>query len=167
MRIPVTPATMTANRTEGSLKSPARQQNPGFEPGTEEDDSEAARTPSEDLVMIGALRCRLCWVWRRIARLRESITGFLTEFPIVTLFGVIGIGYLLGEMRILGFRLGVAGLLFAGLAAGSVGAGVALPSIVSTFGLILFMYTIGIQFGRNFAPAQRPRFRCDPDPTQR
>ena len=137
MRIPVTPATMTANRTEGSLKSPARQQNPGFEPGTEEDDSEAARTPSEDLVMIGALRCRLCWVWRRIARLRESITGFLTEFPIVTLFGVIGIDYLLGEMRILGFRRGVAGLLFAGLAAGSVGAGVALPSIVSTFGLIL------------------------------
>lgn len=99
--------------------------------------------------------------------MRESITGFLTEFPIVTLFGVIGIGYLLGEMRILGFRLGVAGLLFAGLAAGSVGAGVALPSIVSTFGLILFMYTIGIQFGRNFAPAQRPRFRCEPDPTQR
>lgn len=69
--------------------------------------------------------------------MRESITGFLTEFPIVTLFGVIGIGYLLGEIRILGFRLGVAGVLFAGLAVGSVGLGVALPSIVSTFGLIL------------------------------
>jgi uncharacterized transporter YbjL len=53
-----------------------------------------------------------------VARLRESITGFLTEFPIVTLFGVIGIGYLLGEIRILGFRLGVAGVLFAGLAGG-------------------------------------------------
>jgi uncharacterized transporter YbjL len=69
--------------------------------------------------------------------LRESTTGFLTEFPIVTLFGVIGIGYLLGEIRILGFRLGVAGVLFAGLAVGALGPGVALPSIVSTFGLIL------------------------------
>jgi hypothetical protein len=58
-----------------------------------------------------------------VARWRESITGFLTEFPIVTLFGVI-----------LGFRLGVAGVLFAGLAVGALGPGVALPSIVSTFG---------------------------------
>jgi len=91
--------------------------------------------------------------------LRESITGFLTEFPIVTLFGVIGIGYLLGEIRILGFRLGVAGVLFAGLAVGALGPGVALPSIVSTFGLILFIYTIGIQFGPTFvSPFRRQAY---------
>jgi len=94
-----------------------------------------------------------------VARLRESITGFLTEFPIVTLFGVIGIGYLLGEIRILGFRLGVAGVLFAGLAVGALGPGVALPSIVSTFGLILFIYTIGIQFGPTFvSPFRRQAY---------
>src|SRR4051812_35998802 len=81
---------------------------------------------------------------------REAIAQFLTEYPIVTLFGVIGIGYLLGEIRVLGFRLGVAGVLFAGLAAGALGPGIALPPIVSTFGLILFIYSIGIQFGPTF-----------------
>lgn len=92
--------------------------------------------------------------------MRESITGFLTQYPIVTLFGVIGIGYLLGEIRILGFRLGVAGVLFAGLAAGALGPDIALPSIVSTFGLILFIYTIGIQFGPTFvSPFRRDGYR--------
>jgi putative transport protein len=92
--------------------------------------------------------------------MRESLTAFLTEFPIVTLFGVIGIGYLLGEVRILGFRLGVAGVLFAGLAAGALGPAVALPSIVSTFGLILFIYSIGIQFGPGFVnPFRRQGYR--------
>jgi putative transport protein len=96
-----------------------------------------------------------------VARLRESITGFLTEFPIVTLFGVIGIGYLLGEIRILGFRLGVAGVLFAGLAVGALGPGVVVPSIVSTFGLILFIYTIGIQFGPTFVSPFRRQTHPD------
>jgi putative transport protein len=82
--------------------------------------------------------------------MREAIASFLAQYPIVTLFAVIGIGYLLGEVRILGFRLGVAGVLFAGLAAGTLGPDIALPSIVSTFGLILFIYTIGIQFGPAF-----------------
>jgi putative transport protein len=79
--------------------------------------------------------------------LRDVITHFLTEFPVVTLFGVIGIGYLLGQLRIFGFRLGVAGVLFAGLVAGALDPGIALPSIVSSVGLILFIYSIGIQFG--------------------
>lgn len=82
--------------------------------------------------------------------MRESLSAFLTQFPVVTLFGVIGIGYLLGQVRLFGFRLGVAGVLFAGLAAGALGPDIALPSIVSTVGLILFIYSIGIQFGPNF-----------------
>src|ERR1043165_218185 len=80
----------------------------------------------------------------------ESLGAFLTQFPVVTLFGVIGFGYLLGQVRILGFRLCVAGVLFAGLAAGAIGPNVALPAIVSTVGLILFIYSIGIQFGPTF-----------------
>lgn len=78
----------------------------------------------------------------------------------VTLFAVIGVGYLLGEVRILGFRLGVAGVLFAGLAAGAIGPDVALPPIVSTIGLILFIYGIGIQFGPTFVnPFNRLGYR--------
>ena len=92
--------------------------------------------------------------------MRESLTAFLTQFPIVTLFGVIGIGYLLGQVRIFGFRLGVAGVLFAGLAAGALGPDIALPSIVSTVGLILFIYSIGIQFGPTFVnPFRREGYR--------
>src|SRR6516165_283507 len=90
----------------------------------------------------------------------SSLTAFLIQFPVVTLFGVIGIGYLLGQLRIFGFRLGVAGVLFAGLAAGALGPGIALPSIVSTVGLILFIYSIGIQFGPSFVnPVCREGYR--------
>ncbi len=92
--------------------------------------------------------------------MRESVAAFLAQFPVVTLFGVIGIGYLLGQIRILGFRLGVAGVLFAGLAAGALGADIALPSIVSTVGVILFIYSIGIQFGPSFvSPFRREGYR--------
>jgi putative transport protein len=92
--------------------------------------------------------------------MRDSVTVFLTQFPVVTLFGVIGIGYLLGQVRFFGFRLGVAGVLFAGLAAGALGPDIALPSIVSTVGLILFIYTIGIQFGPTFQnPLRRAGWR--------
>ena len=92
--------------------------------------------------------------------MRDSLTAFLTQFPVVTLFGVIGIGYLIGQLRIFGFRMGVAGVLFAGLAAGALGPDVALPSIVSTIGLILFIYSIGIQFGPGFTnPFRRAALR--------
>jgi putative transport protein len=73
---------------------------------------------------------------------------------------VIGVGYLLGQIRIFGFRLGVAGVLFAGLAAGALGSEVALPAIVSSVGLILFIYTIGVQFGPTFInPLRKAGFR--------
>lgn len=92
--------------------------------------------------------------------LRESVNAFLVQFPVVTLFAVIGVGYLLGQVRILGFRLGVAGVLFAGLAAGALGPDIALPSIVSTVGLILFIYSIGVQFGPTFVnPFRREGYR--------
>ncbi|SPE30008.1 conserved membrane hypothetical protein [Candidatus Sulfopaludibacter sp. SbA3] len=88
------------------------------------------------------------------------LSPFLAQFPVVTLFGVIGIGYLLGQVRIFGFRLGVSGVLFAGLAAGALGPDIALPSIVSTVGLILFIYSIGIQFGPTFVnPFRRAGYR--------
>jgi putative transport protein len=91
---------------------------------------------------------------------KESLNTFLAQFPVVTLFAVIGIGYLLGQVRIFGFRLGVAGVLFAGLAAGALGPDVALPSIVSTVGLILFIYSIGIQFGPTFVnPFRKQGYR--------
>ena len=44
------------------------------------------------------------------------IVTTLTENPILTLFIVIGLGYLLGEISFFGFRFGIVGVLFVGLA---------------------------------------------------
>jgi putative transport protein len=79
-----------------------------------------------------------------------SLVTTLAENPILTLFVVIGLGYLLGEISIFGFRLGVVGVLFVGLAVGSLGPSISVPEVIPTLGLIIFIYTIGIQSGPDF-----------------
>jgi putative transport protein len=82
--------------------------------------------------------------------MREALTDVLVQYPIVTLFVVIGVGYVLGEISFFGFRFGVAGVLFAGLAVGSLSPAVALPEFIASLGLIIFVYTMGIQSGPAF-----------------
>jgi len=89
--------------------------------------------------------------------MKEALVSVLTEYPILTLFIVIGLGYLVGELSLFGFRFGVAGVLFVGLAVGSLSPGIALPEIVSTLGLIIFVYTIGIQSGPAFFDSFRKK----------
>ncbi len=86
-----------------------------------------------------------------------SILTTLAENPILTLFIVIGLGYLLGEISVFGFRLGTAGVLFVGLAVGSLGPSIAIPEVIPTLGLIIFIYTIGIQSGPEFFNSLRER----------
>lgn len=65
---------------------------------------------------------------------------------------VIAIGVLLGRIRVFGISLGVTFVLFAGIVAGHFGFA-AQPSIVSflqDFGLILFVFCIGLQVGPSF-----------------
>ena len=72
----------------------------------------------------------------------------LLENPTLRLFLVIGVGYLLGSLRIGGFSLGVAAVLFAGLALGAWGPGqFELPPLIATLGLALFVYTMGLACG--------------------
>jgi putative transport protein len=78
------------------------------------------------------------------------IINTLAAMPVLTLFVVIGLGYLLGQINIFGFRFGLAGVLFVGIAIGALSPNIALPEIVSTLGLIIFVYTIGIQSGPAF-----------------
>ncbi len=70
------------------------------------------------------------------------------------LFLVIGLGFLLGQIKYRGFKLGVAGVLFAGLFFGGwVPEGAEPLSIahqVMQIGLILFVYTIGLSSGAGF-----------------
>ncbi len=85
----------------------------------------------------------------------RSMIDVLVQTPILTLFLVIGLGYLVGEIPILGFRFGVAGVLFVGLAIGALHPEVGVPEAIPTLGLIIFVYTIGIHSG----PALRREFR--------
>jgi len=86
-----------------------------------------------------------------------SIVTTLADNPILTLFIVIGLGYLLGEISVFGFRLGTAGVLFVGLAVGSLGPAISIPEVIPTLGLIIFIYTIGIQSGPEFFASLRQR----------
>ncbi|MBV9087739.1 MAG: hypothetical protein JOY79_09660, partial [Acidobacteriaceae bacterium] len=87
--------------------------------------------------------------------MHATIVSTLTENPILTLFIVIGLGYLLGEISFFGFRFGVVGVLFVGLAVGSLGPSISVPEAIPTLGLIIFIYTIGIQSGPEFFKSLR------------
>ena len=81
----------------------------------------------------------------------DTILKLLGENVPLRLFTVVGLGYLLGQIRIRGVGLGVAGVLFMGLAVGAMGGkGFALPDIVSVLGLVIFVYTLGLQAGPGF-----------------
>jgi AspT/YidE/YbjL antiporter-like protein len=85
------------------------------------------------------------------------IVTTLAENPLLTLFLVIGLGYLLGEISFFGFRLGIVGVLFVGLGMGPLGPSISVPEVIPTLGLILFIYTIGIQSGPEFFKSLRER----------
>jgi len=68
----------------------------------------------------------------------------------LALFATIGIGYAIGRMSVGGFSLDVGAVLFAGLAIGAIAPGAAPPALVSSVGLVMFLYGIGIQYGRQF-----------------
>jgi putative transport protein len=74
----------------------------------------------------------------------------VAQNPLVLLFSVIGIGYLAGNISIFGFRLGVAAVLFAGIAFGALDPRCALPEQIYIIGLVLFVYSIGLQSGPTF-----------------
>ncbi|OTA41210.1 MAG: transporter, partial [Symbiobacterium thermophilum] len=74
----------------------------------------------------------------------------LRDNPLLLLFIVAGIGYPLGRVRIGGIHLGVAAVLFVGLAFGALDPSLKLPEIVYQFGLALFVYCVGLSSGHGF-----------------
>lgn len=68
---------------------------------------------------------------------------------------VIGTGYILGKIRVAGISLGVTWILFVGIFFGhfSVTLDANLLSFIKEFGLILFVYSIGLQVGPRFFAA--------------
>lgn len=74
----------------------------------------------------------------------------LAENPLVLLFAVAAVGVPLGRIRVVGVRVGVAAVLFAGLAFGALDPRLRLPEIVVQLGLALFLYLVGLASGKAF-----------------
>src|SRR5690242_9529185 len=70
--------------------------------------------------------------------------------PILTLFLAIGVGYLVGQINIFGFSLGVGAVLFVGLALGAFAPKAQIIGPIGLTGLIMFLYGIGILYGKQF-----------------
>lgn len=70
--------------------------------------------------------------------------------PILAAFLAIGLGYLVGQVRIGGFSLGVGAVLFVGLAIGAFAPKTQIVGPIGLTGLIMFLYGIGILYGRQF-----------------
>src|SRR5512147_811889 len=80
----------------------------------------------------------------------EYIQDFLGQQPMMALFLTIAIGYLVGEINIKGFSLGVGAVLFVALAMGWFAPKSAPAPMVGTLGLALFLYGVGVQYGKQF-----------------
>lgn len=80
----------------------------------------------------------------------ESIGAFLNAQPFIALFVVIGLGYAAGQIKIGGLSLGIGAVLFVGLGVGAIAPKAAPPGLLGTVGLVLFLYGIGIQYGKDF-----------------
>ena len=70
--------------------------------------------------------------------------------PILAVFLAIGVGYLVGQVNLGGFSLGVGAVLFVGLAIGAFAPKASVIGPIGLTGLIMFLYGIGILYGRQF-----------------
>jgi len=66
----------------------------------------------------------------------------------LALFLIICIGFIIGNIKVKGISLDVSAIIFVALLFGHLG--VELPDILQKIGLILFIYTIGLQAGPGF-----------------
>ncbi len=80
----------------------------------------------------------------------EFIQTLLEQQPLLALFLTIAIGYVVGEINIKGFSLGVGAVLFVALGMGWLAPKSAPVAMLGNFGLALFLYTVGIQYGKQF-----------------
>lgn len=85
------------------------------------------------------------------------IRGDSAAASILVLALAISLGLMLGSLKVRGVGLGIAGVLFAGLAFGHFGFGMNEHVLewAREFGLILFVYTIGLQVGPGFVASLR------------
>src|SRR3954451_23038729 len=79
-----------------------------------------------------------------------SLSELLGSQPILSLFLAVGLGYAVGQITILGFSLGIGAVLFVGLFIGAIAPKTQIAGPIGLIGLIMFLYGIGILYGRQF-----------------
>src|SRR4051794_41890914 len=80
----------------------------------------------------------------------EFARTLLEQQPILALFFTIAVGYLVGEINIKGFSLGAGAVLFVAIAVGWFAPKAVPAPMIGSLGLALFLYTVGIQYGKQF-----------------
>jgi putative transport protein len=80
----------------------------------------------------------------------ELAQNIIGSQPILAVFLAIGVGYLVGQINLGGFSLGVGAVLFVGLAIGAFAPKSSIVGPIGLTGLIMFLYGIGILYGRQF-----------------
>jgi len=83
------------------------------------------------------------------------MNDYLVEYPLLLLFIVVSLGYLFGNFKIKGNGLGVAAVLFTGLAFGALDPRFSIPPIVFQLGLSIFVYSVGLSSGPVFFKAYK------------
>jgi len=79
----------------------------------------------------------------------STLYNYLLQNPILVFFLVLSLGYLIGNISVLGISLGpVGGVLIAGLFFGHFG--FTMYTGAQTFGFVLFIFCVGYQAGPNF-----------------
>ena len=81
----------------------------------------------------------------------------LGENPLLLLFVVASLGYLLGTVKFKGVSLGVAATLFTGLFFGAIDPNFKIPDIILLLGLSIFVYSIGLSSGPAFFNAYQTK----------
>jgi len=82
----------------------------------------------------------------------DLINGHSIAHTVLILSGVIALGIAIGHVRFFGISLGIAGVLFSGLLFGHFGLNInqEILEFCREFGLILFVFTIGMHVGPSF-----------------
>lgn len=79
---------------------------------------------------------------------QSVVLKLLGSNAVLTLFAIIGLGLLFGQIRVAGMSLGSSGVLFAALLAGHLG--LTVSKDVGIIGLVLFVYGVGLAAGPSF-----------------
>lgn len=87
----------------------------------------------------------------------ETFLAFLQANSVLALFIIITVGFVLGNINVKGFSFDVSAVIFVALIFGHYG--IQVPGVVQTMGLVLFIFTVGIQAGPGFFDSFRRRGR--------